>query len=161
MPASALADRYGNTIADRCVVARMNVSEALDFAAARRNGVLVTQKRDGRPQLSNISYAVIDGVIKISITANRAKYANLTRNSNASLYVSREDFWGYVVIDGDAELSSVATKPDEAGIDELVELYRAILGEHPDWDDYRRAMVADKRVVVRLTPTHAYGMLGG
>jgi len=139
----------------------MELPEALEFAAARRNGVLVTQKRDGRPQLSIISYAVIDGVIKISITANRAKYVNLTRNSNASLYVSREDFWGYIVIDGDAELTAVATKPDDAGVDELVELYRAILGEHPDWDDYRRAMVADKRVVVRLTPTHAYGMLGG
>ncbi|MGZ4678778.1 MAG: PPOX class F420-dependent oxidoreductase [Ilumatobacteraceae bacterium] len=139
----------------------MELSEALDFAAARRNGVLVTQKRDGRPQLSNISYAVVDGVIKISITANRAKYANLVRNPHASLYVSREDFWGYVVIEGDAELSAVATKPDDSGVDELVELYQLILGEHPDWDDYRRAMVADKRVVVRLRPTHVYGMLGG
>ncbi|MGZ4672827.1 MAG: PPOX class F420-dependent oxidoreductase [Ilumatobacteraceae bacterium] len=139
----------------------MELSEALDFAAARRNGVLVTQKRDGRPQLSNISYAVVDGVIKISITANRAKYANLVRNPHASLYVSREDFWGYVVIEGDAELSAVATKPDDAGVDELVEVYQLILGEHPDWDDYRRAMVADKRVVVRLRPTHVYGMLGG
>ncbi|MGZ4702128.1 MAG: PPOX class F420-dependent oxidoreductase [Ilumatobacteraceae bacterium] len=139
----------------------MELSEALDFAAARHNGVLVTQKRDGRPQLSNISYAVVDGVIKISITANRAKYANLVRNPHASLYVSREDFWGYVVIEGDAELSAVATKPDDSGVDELVELYQLILGEHPDWDDYRRAMVADKRVVVRLRPTHVYGMLGG
>ena len=139
----------------------MNVSEALEFAAARRNGVLVTQKRDGRPQLSNIAYAVIDGVVKISITTTRAKYTNLVRNPRASLYVAREDFWGYVVIDGDAELSAVATKPTDAGIDELVEVYRAISGEHPDWDDYRKAMVADKRVVVRLLPTHAYGMLGG
>ncbi len=138
----------------------MELSEALSFAAARRNGVLVTQKRDGRPQLSNISHAVVDGVIKISITADRAKYANLVRNPHASLYVTREDFWGYVVIEGDADLSAIATKPDDAGVDELVELYRTIAGEHPDWDDYRRAMVADRRVVVRLRPTHAYGMLG-
>ena len=139
----------------------MDLSDALEFVAARRNGVLVTQKRDGRPQLSNIACAVVDGVIKISITATRAKYKNLVRNPLASLYVSREDFWGYVVIEGDAELSSVATKPDDAAVDELVELYRAIVGEHPDWDDYRRAMVADKRLVVRLRPTHAYGVLGG
>jgi PPOX class probable F420-dependent enzyme len=138
----------------------MELSEALSFAAARPNGVLVTQKRDGRPQLSNISHAVVDGVIKISITANRAKYANLLRNPIASLYVSREDFWGYVVIEGDVSLSPVATEPDDAGVDELVALYRTIAGEHPDWDDYRRAMVADQRVVVRLHPTHAYGMLG-
>jgi PPOX class probable F420-dependent enzyme len=139
----------------------MDISEALEFAAARRNGVLVTQKRDGRPQLSNIAYAVIDGVVKISITTTRAKYANLVRNAHASLYVAREDFWGYVVIDGDADLSEVATKPDDPGVDELVDVYRAISGEHPDWDDYRKAMVADKRVAVRLRPTHAYGMLGG
>ncbi len=139
----------------------MDISEALEFAAARHNGVLVTQKRDGRPQLSNISHVVIDGVVKISITAERAKYNNLLRNPHASLYVTREDFWGYVVIDGDAELSQVASKTTDAGVDELVEVYRAIAGEHPDWDDYRRAMVADRRVVVRLRPTHAYGMLGG
>ena len=138
----------------------MELEDALTFAAARRNGVLVTQKRDGRPQLSNITHAVIDGVIKISITADRAKFANLVRNPQASLYVSRDDFWGYVVIEGDTELSEVATKPDDAGVDELVELYRSIGGEHPDWDDYRKAMVADRRVVVRLRPTHAYGMLG-
>ena len=139
----------------------MDISEALEFASARHNGVLVTQKRDGRPQLSNISYAVIDGVVKVSITAARAKYNNLVRNSNASLYVTRDDFWAYVVIDGDAEVSQVATATTDPGVDELVEVYRAILGEHPDWDDYRRAMVADKRVVVRLRPTHAYGMIGG
>ena len=138
----------------------MELDDALKFAAARRNGVLVTQKRDGRPQLSNIAHAVIDGVIKISITADRAKYVNLVRNPQASLYVSRDDFWGYVVIEGDADLSEVATSPDDAGVDELVELYRSIGGEHPDWADYRKAMVADRRVVVRLRPTHAYGMLG-
>ena len=79
----------------------------------------------------------------------------------ASLYVCREDFWGYVVIEADADMSDVATKPDDPGIDELVDVYRAVAGEHPDWDDYRKAMVADKRVVVRLRPTYAYGVLGG
>lgn len=137
----------------------MEISEALEFAGARKNGVLTTQKRDGRPQLSNITYAIVDGVIKISITADRAKYVNLVRNRQASLYVTREDFWAYVVIDGDAELSDVATKPDDPGVDELVDYYRTLAGEHPNWDDYRRAMVDDKRVIVRLTPTHAYGML--
>ncbi len=137
----------------------MEISEAINFVAARRNGVLVTKKRDNRPQLSNIAYAVVDDVVKISITAGRAKYWNLVRSPQASLYVSREDFWAYVVLEGDAELSEVATKPDDPGVDELVELYKVIAGEHPDWDEYRQAMVADKRVVVRLNPSHAYGML--
>ena len=137
----------------------MEISEAINFVAAHRNGVLVTQKRDGRPQLSNIVHAVVDDVVKISITAGRAKYWNLARNPHASLYVSRDDFWAYVVLEGDAELSEVATKPDDPGVDELVDLYKVVAGEHPDWDDYRRAMVADKRVVVRLKPSHAYGLL--
>ena len=137
----------------------MDISEALDFAGARKNGVLATQKRDGRPQLSNITYGIVDGMVKISITAGRAKYVNLVRNPHASLYVTQEDFWGYVVIEGDAEMSAVATKTDDLGVDELVDYYRSLAGEHPDWDDYRRAMVADRRVVVTLKPTHAYGML--
>ena len=137
----------------------MEISEALEFVGARKNGVLATQKRDGRPQLSNITYAVIDGVIKISITAGRAKYANLERTPHASLHVTRDDFWAYVVVDGDVEMSAVATKPDDPGVEELVDYYRTLAGEHPDWDDYRKVMVADKRVMVRLKPTHVYGML--
>lgn len=137
----------------------MEISEALEFVRGRRNGLLATAKRDGRPQLSNITYAVIDGVIKISITAGRAKYSNLHRDPRASLHVTQEDFWAYAVIDGDVEMSEVATKPDDPGVDELVDYYRALAGEHPDWDDYRKVMVSDKRVIVRLTPTHAYGML--
>ena len=144
---------------ERGVVVGMEISEALEFAAARKNGVLATQKRDGRPQLSNITYGVIDGVIKISITAGRAKYFNLVRDTRASLYVTRDDFWAYVVIDGEAAMTEIATKPNDPGVDELVEYYRAIAGEHPDWDDYRKVMVSDKRVLVSLTPTHAYGMV--
>ena len=137
----------------------MEIAEAMAFIGASHRGVLVTQRRDGRPQLSNISYGVIDGVIKVSVTAGRAKYHNILRDPRASMHVTSDDFWAYVVVDGDAEMSAVATKPDDPGVEELIELYRAILGEHPDWDDYRRAMVEDKRVVIRLRPTHAYGML--
>ena len=149
----------GNRGGGRCVVVGMEMSEALEFVGARKNGVLATQKRDGRPQLSNITYALIDGVIKISITAGRAKYANLVRDARASLYVTRDDFWAYVVVEGDVEMSAVATKPDDPGVEELVEYYRSLAGEHPDWNDYRKVMVADKRVIVRIKPTHSYGML--
>ena len=137
----------------------MEISEALEFVGGRKNAVLATEKRDGRPQLSNVTYAVIDGVIKLSITAGRAKYSNLLRDPRASLHVTREDFWAYAVIDGDVKMSEVATEPDDPGVDELVDYYRTLAGEHPDWDDYRKVMVSDKRVIVRLTPTHAYGML--
>lgn len=137
----------------------MELKTALDFIRPRQNGVLVTLKRDGRPQLSNITYALgSDGVVRISITADRAKFNNLKRDSRASLYVSKEDFWGYVVIDADAELTPAAADPNDAVVEELIVLYRDAAGEHPDWDDYRAAMVNDRRVVVRLHPVHAYGM---
>lgn len=137
----------------------MELSAALSLAASRHGGVLVTLKADGRPQLSNISYAVgSDGIIRVSVTDGRAKTHNLRRDPRASLYVGRDDFWAYVVIEGEGELSMPAADPQDATVDELVSLYRDIQGEHPDWDEYRRVMVADRRLVLRLRPVHAYGM---
>jgi PPOX class probable F420-dependent enzyme len=139
----------------------MELDTALDFVRSRQNGVLTTQKRDGRPQLSNITFSLgDDGIVRISVTDGRAKTANIRRDNRVSLYVSQEDFWAYVVIEGDAELSPVASAPDDATVDELVDYYRAAAGEHPDWDEYRSVMVSEGRRVVRLRPTRAYGMLG-
>jgi PPOX class probable F420-dependent enzyme len=143
----------------------MELTTALDFVRAHRQGVLVTLRRDGRPQLSNIIYAVdgaagdADATIRISVTADRAKTKNLRRDPRASLYATADDFWAYAVVEGHAELSPVAADPADATVEELVALYRAMQGEHPDWDEYRRAMVADGRLVVRLRPTRGYGML--
>jgi PPOX class probable F420-dependent enzyme len=139
----------------------MEISQALDFIGERHFGVLTTQRRDGRPQLSNVAYSLFDdGVIGVSVTDGRAKTNNLRRDSRASLHVTRDDFWAYCVLDCDAELLPVVADPNDATADALVEYYRRANGEHPDWDDYRRAMVTDKRLLVRLTPIHAYGMLG-
>jgi hypothetical protein len=66
-----------------------------------------------------------------------------------------------VVLDGEAALSPVAQAVDDPVVDELVEMYRLAQGEHPDWDEYRQAMVSDRRVVLTLSATNAYGMLGG
>ena len=75
------------------------------------------------------------------------------------MHVDGESFWSYAVLEGDVELSEVAADPGDATVDELVELYRALQGEHQDWEEYRAAMVRDRRVVVRIRPTHAYGAL--
>ncbi len=139
----------------------MELNDALAFVRDRNQGVLVTTKRDGRPQLSNITYVVgDDGVIRISVTASRAKTVNASRDPRVSLYVTRDDFWAYAVIEGRAELTPVATDPADATVEELVEYYRTARGEHPDWDDYRRVMVDDGRLVLRVHPERAYGMLG-
>jgi PPOX class probable F420-dependent enzyme len=136
----------------------MDLSRALQLATGNKVGVLATLRQDGRPQLSNVMYAATNGVVRISVTNGRAKTANLRRDPRASLYVGREDGWAYLVIEGEAELSAVAAAADDAVVDELVELYRALQGEHPDWDEYRRAMTEERRMVVRLHPARAYGM---
>lgn len=137
----------------------MDLSRAIEVASGQKLGVLVTLKSDGRPQLSNIMYAIgPDGLVWISVTEDRAKTANARRDPRVSLYVGRSDGWAYLVLEGTAELGPVATAPDDSATDELIEQYRLIQGEHPDWDDFRRSMVADRRLVLRVRPERAYGM---
>lgn len=138
----------------------MELAAALDFARRIPRSVLITLKRDGRPQVSNVLHWVDDdGIIRISITTDRAKYHNLKRQPWAALHVTREDFWAYAVLESSVELSPVAADAADATVEELVAYYRALTGEHPDWSEYRAAMVRDRRVVARLTPTYAYGSL--
>jgi PPOX class probable F420-dependent enzyme len=137
----------------------MDLDHALAFAAQHRRGVLLTLKSDGRPQASNIMYGVDAGVLRVSVTDDRAKTANLRRDPRTSLHVTTDDFWQYAVLEGDAELSPVAAEPGDATCLELRSVYRSIQGEHEDWDDYDAAMVRDRRLVVRLHPTHAYGLV--
>lgn len=138
----------------------------MDTAALRalvddkHHGVLVTLKKDGRPQLSNVAYTVGgDDVVRISVTDDRAKTANLRRDPRASLHVARDDFYAYAVVEGTASLLPVTTAPDDATADALVEYYRGVAGEHDDWDEYRAAMVADRRLVIELPIDRLYGMV--
>ena len=135
----------------------------LDFVAENRWGVLATVKRDGRPQLSNVGYAYDPEarLFRVSVTADRAKTRNLQRDPRVTLHVASRDFWTWVAVEGTAELTPVAADPHDATVEELITYYRGVSGEHDDWDDYRAAMVRDRRLVVRFRPEHAYGQLGG
>lgn len=126
-------------------------------------GVLATIKGDGRPQLSNVSYYFDPRhlTIQASITEPRAKTRNLRRDPRASLHVSCDDGWSYAVAEGNAILTPPAASPQDDTVEALIALYRNIAGEHPDWDDYRRAMVDDRRVVMTLPISHLYGMPPG
>ncbi|HET7066889.1 MAG TPA: PPOX class F420-dependent oxidoreductase [Nocardioides sp.] len=138
----------------------MELDPALAAVRATHQSVLTTLRRDGKPQLSNVLHTLeADGVIRVSTTADRAKYRNLRREPWAALKVDGESFWSYAVIEAEATFSEVAADPQDAAVEELVQYFRTINGEHPDWDDYRRAMVSEQRVVVRLTPNRAYGLL--
>jgi len=138
----------------------MELSKALEVARATNHSVFTTIRSNGLPQLSNVTHHTdADGIIRISTTANRAKYINLTRRPWAALKVDGPSFWSYAVLEGDVELSKIAAVADDQTVEELITLYRSLAGEHPDWDEYRAAMVTDRRVVIRLKPNRAYGLL--
>jgi PPOX class probable F420-dependent enzyme len=127
--------------------------------AGTDRGVFVTLRADGRPQLSNVNHTFDPetGRIRVSVTDSRAKVRNLRRDPRASYHVTSADFWRWAVAEGTATLTPVAEDVHDATVEELIDVYRAIAGEHPDWDDYRRAMVADRRLVATLAVDRVYG----
>jgi PPOX class probable F420-dependent enzyme len=120
----------------------------LEFLRPRHKGTLVSTRRDGRPQMSPVTCGVDDeGRIVVSTYPERAKAVNLRRDPRVSVLVHSDD-WNdpYVQVDGTAE---VLDMPD--ALEPLVEYYRCISGEHPDWDEYRQAMVAQDKSLIRIT----------
>ena len=138
------------------------MAELLDLVRAHHRGVLVTLKRDGRPQLSNVGHHLDEAgeVLRISVTDDRAKTRNLRRDPRATYHVTTADLGAYAVVEGTATLSDVAADPHDATVDELVQLYRDLAGEHSDWAEFRAAMVADRRLVLRVSVDRVYGWAG-
>jgi len=131
----ATADRFGR-------------DEMLDFARTRHKGTLVTSRTDGRPQMSPVACGIDDqGRIVVSTYPERAKATNARRDPRVSILIHSED-WDdpYVQIDGTAE---VLDMPE--AVEPLVEYYRSISGEHPDWDEYRHAMRTQDKSLIRIT----------
>lgn len=137
----------------------VTIERALGFVAGHSHAVLATRRKDGSLQMSPLNAGVLDGALVISSRQMLAKVKNLRRDPRASLLVTTDGFYGpWVQIDGMAE---IVDQSDPGTVDLLVQVYRAISGEHPDWDDYRAAMVADQRVVIRIRPERAAGELPG
>lgn len=126
----------------------MQADEAREFIAAHHRAVLATRRADGQPQLSPVVCAVDDGGrVIISTRETAIKTKNLRRDPRAALCVFSDGFYGpWVQVEGSVEVVSL---PD--AMDSLVEYYRQVSGEHPDWEDYRAAMVRDRRVIVRVS----------
>jgi PPOX class probable F420-dependent enzyme len=135
----------------------------LGFVAEHHWGVIATIQPDGRPHLSNVGYAYDRDadVVRISVTDSRAKTRYLREDPRVTLHVASKDFWTWVAVEGTAELTPVAADPQDATVEELIAYYRGTAGEHPDWDEYRAAMVADRRLVVRFRPERTYGQFRG
>ncbi|MEC7879284.1 MAG: PPOX class F420-dependent oxidoreductase [Actinomycetota bacterium] len=138
----------------------MELDEALTWVAEKTHGILITIRRDGRAQSSDISFTLKGGKFCISATASRAKTRNLLRDDRAVLHVTSPKTWSYISFDGTVEVTSPAqTKNDEVN-QELAEIYQRILGEeHPNWEEFQQAMINDGRLVLRFVPQSAVGMV--
>lgn len=130
-----------------------------ELLAKGRIGILATIKADGRPQLSPVTpyYDRAAGIIYVSITEGRAKTANLRRDPRASIEVTSPDGWAWATAEGTVTLTGPSADPRGPDVEALVDYYRAAAGEHPDWDEYRSAMVSDRRVLMAMTVEKVYG----
>ncbi|GAA5164760.1 PPOX class F420-dependent oxidoreductase [Pseudonocardia eucalypti] len=127
--------------------------------AESRLGVLATLKSDGRPQLSPVMpyYDRSAEVLYVSMTEGRAKTTNLRRDPRAALEVTGPDGFSWATAEGGVTLTGPGTDPHGPEVDALVDYYRAAAGEHPDWEEYRSVMVADRRVLMKMAVDHVYG----
>ena len=129
----------------------MDVDAGLAFAREHHQAILSTRRRDGSPQMSPVACAVQDGQVVISSRETAVKAKNLRRDPRTSLCVFSEGFYGpWVQLDGTASIQSL---PE--AMEPLVEYYRSLSGEHPDWEEYRAAMTRDQRLLVRITVERA------
>lgn len=135
----------------------MDAEQVREFVRTHHRAVLATRRADGRPQLSPVLVGVAaDGRLVVSTREPAAKTRNARRDPAVSLCVMNDAFYGaWLAVDGTAEVVSL---PD--AMEPLLAYYREIAGEHPDWDDYRAAMVAERRVVLLVTIDHVAGRAG-
>ncbi|MCH8897395.1 MAG: PPOX class F420-dependent oxidoreductase [Chloroflexi bacterium] len=129
-----------------------------EFLSQTSRGVLTTFRRDGAAQMSVVSCGPYRDGVAFTTTADRAKLINLHRNPKCSLLVSQDDWWGYLVLEGHAEILS----PANTGAAELAEILRDVYRtvsrvEHPDWEEYDQAMRDDRRSAVVVIPGRVYG----
>jgi PPOX class probable F420-dependent enzyme len=129
---------------------RVGLGGLHDFLRPRHHGILITRRADGAPQASPVTCGLDEaGRIVVSTYPERAKAANARRDPAVSVLVLSDDFGdAWVQVDGTAE---VLDMPD--ALDGLVEYYRCISGEHPDWAEYRAAMARQDKSLIRVTPT--------
>jgi PPOX class probable F420-dependent enzyme len=134
------------------MICAVNLDQARKFIKERPRAILATRRRDGRPQMSPIVAALDDeGRLMISTRETAIKTKNLRRDPQASVcFMTNEFFGGHVQVDGTAEVISL---PE--AMDLLVDYYKRLSGEHQDWEEYRTAMEADRRVMVLVTIEHA------
>ncbi len=132
--------------------------KTLKFMTENHNAVLSTYRRDGATQMSIVTTGPSKDGVAFSTTENRAKLRNLERNPRCSLLVAQDNWWGYVVLEGVAEIISLKTTGAHDLRDAMRDVYRAAAGkEHPNWDEYDEVMRQENRVGVVVIPNKTYG----
>jgi len=136
----------------------MDLETALEWAANRRLATLATIRADGRPQTSDVVYGLIDGQFLITVAPNRAKTANLRKDGRSVLHLSQETPPSYLSFDGVTEVHGPPASIDDPIVDRMVAYFEAAKGEpHSDWDEYRQAMVDEKRILLAFIPSSVTG----
>lgn len=129
----------------------LDIPKALAFIAdpANQPGTLATLHPDGRPHISIVTGVVIDGAIWVSVTAGRVKTANVRRDPRVAFSAGTRT---WAAVEGTGRF-----REGEGVLEDLRRYYRTARGEHPDWEDYDRAMIEDRRLILEITPIRAYG----
>ncbi len=131
--------------------------EVKEFISTNNKAVLSTFRRNGAAQLSIVIVGTYDGGAAFTTTEDRAKLINLRRDTRCSLLVSQDSWWGFVVLEGTAQIMGADNTDAETLRQAFRDVYRSISGEHPDWNEYDRAMRDDRRAIVIVHPEHVYG----
>ena len=140
----------------------MTYQDALPFLQANHNAVVTSTRRSGATQMSIVTCGVYGGGVAFTTTEGRAKLANLQRDPRCTILVARPDWSRYVVLEGTAQVRSQGNADPELLRATLRDVYRAASGEdHPDWEEYDRAMVSDRRAAVIVIPERVYGSGAG
>jgi len=135
----------------------LELARAIEYATPRHRGVLLAIQANGMPHASNVVFATFDDALHVSVTDDRVKTRHVRRDPRAAMYVLGDDFNSWVVIEGDVTLTPVTTHPEDDAARMLRRVYEEIAGPHPDWDEFDQAMIADRRLVLTIHPTRAYG----
>ncbi len=134
------------------------LADGLEFAREVREGTIITLRADGRPQSSDVHHAVDGNTIVFSVLPTRAKVFNIERDPRVVYHVSHEG--SYLSFDGTAEVSPIATETHGPAMDTLIDAFRAVAKkEHPDWEEFREAMVRERRRAIIVTPTSVVGLI--
>ena len=129
-----------------------------EFLSHNHLSAVTSFRQNGAAQISIVTSGLFRDGVAFTTTEDRAKYKNLVRDPRRTIMVSKPDWWGYVVLEGEAQIMDRANTDSEELRDALRDVYRAASGsEHPNWDEYDQAMIDELRAVVLVKPDHIYG----